>query len=298
MKKTVLILSIACFSGWSYAQTIIPNGDFEAWNDQAGYLNPDQWGNTNEVMGDMGIYTVTKGTPGNPGNSYIKVTSQTHMSTPIPGIAVCGSLNITDLTVSPGIATTDRPESLKGNWQYMAMSVNDQGFIGVLFTKWNDATQSRDTIGQAYQALDDMVMSWASFEIPITYLSSETPDSALIILAASGAGTEITPNSYLYIDDLSFSGGGSAISAVDAGLSDILVSPNPASDKLRISYTNNKPGLGISLTITDVQGRIVHREKQLEHPAINIDISRYTSGIYMLQLTDGKTTHTRKISIK
>src|SRR5437667_42356 len=74
------------------------------------------------------------------------------------------------------------------------------------FTKWNTATSKRDTIAFKNYALPGMVMSWGTFTIPLTYYSYATPDSAIIVLSASG--TTPVVNSYLYVDNLAFSGTG------------------------------------------------------------------------------------------
>ena len=44
----------------------------------------------------MAVYTCVKGTPGNPGTSYLKLVSKTVTGFGVvPGVAVCGTINET-----------------------------------------------------------------------------------------------------------------------------------------------------------------------------------------------------------
>ena len=44
----------------------------------------------------MAVYTCVKGTPGNPGTSYLKLVSKTVAGFGVvPGVAVCGTINET-----------------------------------------------------------------------------------------------------------------------------------------------------------------------------------------------------------
>jgi hypothetical protein len=164
MKKWLIIpLILVALADSIFAQ--IPNNGFENWTSMGSYYLPDGWGNLNPVTNPAGIYTCIKGTPGNPGNSYIKLVSQTVTGMGVvPGIAVSGVLNTTTLLPESGFAYADRPTSLQGNWQFMA-SGTDQGFIAVFLTKWNTLLNRRDTIAGASSPLHGMVMSWQSFEL-------------------------------------------------------------------------------------------------------------------------------------
>jgi len=150
MKTLINILKVVIIPSMLYSSTLfaqIPNSGFEDWIDQGNYNNPDLWSSLNDMTEPAGVYTCTKGSPGNPGASYLKLTSKnvTGMGL-LPGIAVSGELNTIDMQALSGFPFTGRPESISGNWKYMAYE-GDQGYISILLTLWNPSSQSRDTIG-------------------------------------------------------------------------------------------------------------------------------------------------------
>jgi hypothetical protein len=274
MKRSTALFALIATAVASFAQ--IPNAGFEAWTNMGGYNTPDGWDNLNAATSLASVYTCTKGTPGNPGASYIKVTSKTVAGVGVaPGIAVSGVLDQTTFQPVSGFAYDQRPQSLTGNWQYMAYG-NDQGHIAIYLTKWNTGTNQRETVASAVHALAGMAMSWAPFTISLTYASTEAPDSALIVLSASGA----TPvnNSYLWVDNLAFAGTVTGIHEAGQLVSNVQVFPNPATDVLAVSgarWTNAK--------VLDLQGRSM---LNVQLNAGKLDVSTLPAGLYVLRLTD------------
>jgi len=144
MKKITLLFTFSVLLLSLGAQ--IPNAGFEDWTSMGSYNNPNDWGTLNDVTMIMSTFTCAKGSPGNPGSSYIKLTSKTVTGMGIvPGIALTGNVDIATLSLTGGFPYTSRPVSLAGNWQYMAFG-SDQGFIAVYLSKWNTASHSRDSV--------------------------------------------------------------------------------------------------------------------------------------------------------
>lgn len=74
MKKSMYTFFAVCsFVATATAQ--LPNPGFETWTNMGTYENPDGWATLNDLTTMSGIYTATKGTPGSPGSSYLKLTS-------------------------------------------------------------------------------------------------------------------------------------------------------------------------------------------------------------------------------
>ena len=89
-------------------------------------------------------------------------------------------------------------------------------------------------------------------------------------------------------------GGTTGVNEVQKGTADFTLYPNPANDRLYISFSD--PSMqAYYVRITTVTGRTIY---MLPRPQLQggIDISNLTAGVYMLQLTDEKTkiTTTRK----
>jgi len=211
----------------------IPNAGFESWTSMGTYDLPDGWGNLNPATDGLGVYTCTKGTPGSIGASYIALTSKTVNGMGIiPGMAVCGTMDQGTFQPIAGFPFAERPVSMTGQWQYMA-SGNDQGYISINLTRWNAVTATREPIAYSVHHLSGMAMSWADFTINLTYTSGEIPDTAIIVLSASGNHPQNF--SYLYVDNLAFSGAVTAVAEHGAQMA-LAVFPNPAAGEFTVQF--------------------------------------------------------------
>ena len=260
----------------------IPNAGFENWTAVGSYANPTGWDNLNAMEAAMGsTFTCMRGTPGNPGSSYIKLVSKTiSMMGVMPGIATCGVLSTSSYQAISGFAYTQRPQSLTGSWQHMVYN-SDTGYVAVYLTKWNTAMMMRDTIAMVVHKLPDMVMMWTPFSIDLMYMSGATPDSAIITLAASGYNA--VANSYLYVDNLAFVGSVAGIKQ-NTWNTETNIFPNPASDKLYITM-NKEVSNNIQADVYDLLGKKV---KSANNISTNhtLDISDLAQGQYILKLTN------------
>lgn len=298
MKKLLLLLAAATIAGSTTAQ--IPNAGFENWSNTSGYNTPDNWSNLNSMSASASVYTAEKGTPGNPGSSYLKLTSKTVSGLGVvPGIAATGQINTSTMSVSGGFPWTTRSQSLTGNWQYMAYG-SDAGFIAVYLTKWNAASGMRDTVASSVSTLSGMVMSWGSFTKNLTYFKGFNPDSALIILSSSGA----TPvaNSYLYVDNLAFSGtvATTAVSTTVSGVAGLSVFPNPASSQITISLTASTPG-AYTVKLVDMVGRVVRTQSLMATKgqiSTMLNTEGISSGTYLLSVNNRSESSTVSVTIQ
>ncbi|OFX43779.1 MAG: hypothetical protein A2046_05165 [Bacteroidetes bacterium GWA2_30_7] len=265
----------------------IPNYSFETWETVYGHLNPASWGTMNNKTAYAGLYTATKGTPGNPGTAYLKLTSKKIGTPVVNGIAVCGVLDSITLLPISGFAFTDRPQSFIGKWQHMIYGTS-QGSIKVTLTRWNFDTNQRETIAIANKTLVGMAMAWEAFTINFAYQSNYDPDTCIILLKASG--TSPTANDYLWVDNLSFSGYVVGISEKNNSLNKINIFPNPCSDKLNLSIYVEKSA-DIVIQLYDIEGKIIQvYDLGVQQGTIekNISVSNLAKGKYFINIiTDG-----------
>ncbi len=289
--RTQISLALAFILVFTIAKSqTIPNSGFEDWTSMGTYNNPNSWSTLNDMTAAAGTFTCVKGTPGVAGSSYVKLVSQSVPGIGIAsGIAVCGTVDWITLQPTSGFPFSGRPQSLNGQWQYMASGA-DQGFIGVALTQWNNTTMIRDTVAFAYSPLTGMSMMWANFSIPLTYLTGGDPDSCIIALSASCAnGTAAAANSYLYVDDLSFAGVVAGINEI--GMSAITISPNPASDVLAVDLSSINEKV-TSIEIFNIEGRLMKSENPVSSKNITIVIDDLPKGNYVLKISTstGRTT--------
>lgn len=263
------------------AQTI-PNFSFEIWTNMGSYNNPESWGCLNDLTSSTSVYTCEKGTPGNPGAAYIKLTSKVVAGMGVvPGIAVSGILNQSTMLPESGFAFNLRPSVLTGSWQHMIFG-NSQGFIDVQLTRWNG---TRIPVAAAHYVLTGMAMNWANFSIPLTYVDGNYPDSCIITLSASGNNP--SDYDYLYVDNLSFSGTVVGVSNVFP-VNSIGVYPNPSTSKIMIDLSNFF-NTKIDILITDIQGKTIKSIICNEaNTSMSIDIEDFPKGNYILKVTSVK----------
>ncbi|MCX6231802.1 MAG: T9SS type A sorting domain-containing protein [Bacteroidetes bacterium] len=273
----LLILSTSLFSQ-------IPNSGFETWSGN----DPANWDNLNSLTSALGTYTCTKGTPGNPGASYINLTTKSVIIVGVvPAVALCGTIDKVNFVPKSGFPYTQRPLALTGSWQYQASGA-DQGFVGVAFTKWNTISNKRDTLSATMFQLPGSVISWTNFSIPITFNSSANPDTCLIVLSASGS----TPvaNSYLYVDNLNFifTIGVNEIKACNK----IKLYPNPTKENLHIEIPDVKENTKFQYQIINYLGEVIM--SSVTSYENEIETSVLPAGFYQLVIKTDKNQYNTK----
>ncbi len=276
----------------------IPNNSFENWTTVGSYLMPDQWDNLNPSTAGTGVFTCTKGTPGNPGNSYLKLTSKTVTGMGVvPGIATCGVLDqITHLPVS-GFAFNQRPQNFTGKWQYMIYGIKP-GYIDVALTRWDASAGTRVVVASLHKVLTGMVMSWGSFSVPLVYQDGQYPDSCTVFLSASG--TSAANNDYLYLDNLQFQGTVTAVEPGPSAAAGLKVFPNPANDSFTIRFIASETGL-VPIRLFDLNGRLVFEQKVAVisgENRIRQDVRSIPSGLYLLVVGNSSPAISSRIVIR
>ncbi|MBI1781664.1 MAG: T9SS type A sorting domain-containing protein, partial [Sphingobacteriales bacterium] len=215
----------------------------------------------------------------------------------VPGVAVSGVIDMVTYKPKSGFAYSQRPLSLTGSWQYMP-SGSDQGFVGVYLTKWNTSMNMRDTIAMATQNLTSMMMSWTSFTINLNYMSTASPDSAIIIFSASGS----TPvnNSAMYIDNLAFSGTATGIKENTVNHINFTIFPNPSNEKVVLNYTL-KSTENVVIKISDVTGKIVKELKPngvIGNNKQELNTSNLSQGIYTITIQGDNSLSSQKLIVE
>ncbi len=135
----------------------------------------------------------------------------------------------------------------------------------------------------------------------MNYLSTTPPDSAVIVLSASGANG-VTPvnGSYLYVDELTFFGT-VGIDENNVLTNDIQISPNPSSSFFRVNYRLNKES-DVSLIVTDITGKKVKELTKIQSTvgenSISVQTTGMSKGVYFMTITVGTDSKTEKLIIQ
>jgi hypothetical protein len=290
---TLLLVFVICLG--MIAQTI-PNNSFENWTSAGAYNTPDGWGNLNPSTVPGSTYTCLKQSAPNPINNYLDLSTQMSGANLMLGMAASGKIDPVTFRAYQGFPISSRPVSLTGSWEYMARST-DHGYASILLTKWNSGSGISDTVAYSKYIQSGMTMSWTTFSIPINYRTTGTPDSALIVFSASG--TSPTVNSYLYVDDIAFSGLATGITQDEESIFNLNLYPIPAKDELNISFSTSE-GENSVIQLLDILGNIV--SEQISNSVSGsfqgfLQISSYSKGIYFLRIKSNKGSAIRKILI-
>lgn len=279
------------------AQQGLPNPDFETWDSEGGffssYEDPAGWGTVNGATVSLGITTATRATAPQyvqSGESAVKLETEylPIVNRIVPGICVTGSVNIETENVEGGIPFQDRPAGINGWFQYFPAQ-NDTGQVGVVLTRWNQETNSRDTIGTGgFWALGE-TSTYTFFSGPIEYFSELSPDTLVAVLVSSSR-FEPRIGSTLYVDNLN----------LEYGVTDVLVRwpkesrvyPNPVRNELFFEVSGAK-----RVDVIDQGGKVAEKF-DLESGQQNLNVSSLLGGYYLLRFFDGRSsvlTHARII---
>lgn len=296
MKKAILsIISVVALSASALAQ--IPNAGFESFTTVGSYEVPNGWGTMNNTTATFSVYTATKGTPGSPGASYLKLTSKTVSASVVNGIAVSGVLDSITMKPKSGFPCTLQPVSFTGKWQHMIYGTS-QGSVKAVLTKWNVGLNKRDTVAIAAQTLAGMAMSWANFSINFTYLSSVVPDSCIIELRASGSAP--TVNDYLWVDNLAFSGSVTGIENHESFVTNMVVFPNPSSETINVNL-NLKSSQKVNIELTDINGKLILTKDAgtlTGESKQTLNVNNISKGTYLVRVITESGIEVRKIVIE
>ena len=293
MNRQMQIVFLLIFiSGITMAQ--IPNNSFETWSNTGSYQTPASWDNLNQITYSSGVYTCIKGTPGYSGASYLYLSSKTIAGKGVvPGIAVCGIIDTVTYKPKSGFSFSTRPQYLSCYMQYMPYDPSDSSSIKVLLTKWNQTLLKRDTIAFGESYFNAMAHSWFNNGTYLNYKSGENPDSAIIVISSSSSVPK--NGSYIYIDDLLFSGSVIGINEISLNQNSISVFPNPSNDTATIEI-NNETNTTLETTIFNFEGKIIY-EKIVLNNINTINTSNWNKGVYSVQIKSKNQLINKKLII-
>ncbi|MCB2221623.1 MAG: T9SS type A sorting domain-containing protein [Bacteroidetes bacterium] len=272
MKKLAAFL-LVIFAIHSYAQDIIPNGGFENW---AGFNVPAQWQTTNQFM-PPGIFTIQKSDSAFEGNFAMEMETIDLDGMLVPGVATLGILEIG--STHGGIPFTARPLSLSGYVKHP--SQGDEVMLYIEFLK------NGSTIGSGFWSTTDSIGSYSLFQAPITFFSSEDPDTMNITILTDPFG----PGSKLYIDGLKLNYPLTEISSKKEN-ENLRIYPNPATNHITVSLEHAAVH---SIRIIDMKEVEIKNIKVNEHEKMKINVENLPHGLYFLIIETDQTAIREKL---
>jgi hypothetical protein len=177
------------------------------------------------------------------------------------------------------INSNNNPTHFSGYYK-STLDSTDSFFIYVYLYKKNGAN-APDLVGYIFNRPPATASTYTSFSIPITYLSTETADSAVVAFSTMQSGSNTTHT--VLLDDLSFS----SPSGLSEGpfLQELSVYPNPTRGRSVVAW-KNKTAVPVSVTLLDIMGRPVkqlYAGTQTGGMRVEIDLNSYPAGMYFIE---------------
>ncbi len=307
MKKYILLI-LLFIGNRTFAQTV-QNGGFETWTNLLVFMEPAGYVTSNYasvLLGTGGLprANVSRSTTKHSGTYAAKLESYAQNvgdTSGVPGLMITGALDLTNVTIKPGIPISGgRPTELNGYYKYAEGNRPDSGIITVVLTKFNPLAAGLNVVGVGAGIFSN-VDSFAKFTVPIMYTTEDTPDSVIIIMGTttligldSTALTSAPVGSFLYVDDLTFSGNApNSVGSVDK-LIEAALYPNPSSDIINIDYTQITSS-DVTIQLLSIDGRVIYTENKFNKSGkqkISIDVSNIDAGMYQMVITtvDGRVS--------
>jgi len=291
---TTLFIGLLVFN-FAFAQSTVPNGDFEAWTDQ--YHIPN-WDGLNYDGGILNFHTFLRTDDAHTGNYAAQVeTINNSFIGDLPGMAFTGNIDFDpttfEYTFNVGVPVEGRPTSLKGFFKYNP-SGNDTMAIVIGMFHWNTAQNDLDSIGGGFFFTGNATSSYTEFEAPIQYFDPTLEADTMYIMMFSSLDTYHV-GSVLKVDDLTLNYG--PVGMID-GIDEtgISIYPNPASNYLKIELPED--ARQAELWLTDITGRNL-LQKPVDNNTTVLLHENIKDGIYFASLRcNGMSIKTVKIFVK
>lgn len=276
------IISLA-FATFSFGQTPVPNGNFENWTDS---VTAASWSSNNYSLGGILNYNFVHQSTDAHGGTYAAklVTANIPILGDMGGLVTLGSYDML-AGLSGGQGISGKPVKLKAYFKYLPVSSDTMALI-VIMTKWNGS--SRDTLFYNGVMTNTTVSAYTLVEIPISYTPSTASPDTMNIIATSSAGYTPQIGSALFLDDLSFEYGASINESADNSI--LSVFPNPTTGNITVLLN----GASNTITVSNVLGEVIYSQNTTSKN-LNIDLSSFADGIYMLGVDNGSSKHFQKL---
>jgi len=274
----VLFVTIL-ISSFSFAQEI-PNNSFENWN--AG--DPVDW-----WTNDFAFDAVTQTSDAWEGSSAAKMTILDGGG----GFGLIPLLSVGDIG-DPGTPVSQRYGSFKGYYKLNPLSDEIFEVLVLMLT-------STILVGEGTSQFP-AASNWTEFNVPIQYLSSETPDMAMLSMIVANSNGEATPGTWAIVDYVTF-GTPTDVEKINGLPEDYSIKqnyPNPFNPSTNIEYSIPSESF-VELRVYDVLGNevatLVNEQQQAGVYRTDFIANNLPSGMYFARISANDFTQVVKMTL-
>ncbi len=287
MKTGLLLLLLLLFASRGNAQ--IPNGDFETW--QGDTVLVGWYSNTNFLA-----HTIVRSTDSYNGTYALEGMVGSYLGVPFPALVQAG-------IDAQGFPFTTRPGVLSG-WYKFSTPDGSGDYLYITTALYKGGLSGAGVAAGSVQ-ITASAPTYTQFSIPLTYLSSDFPDTAVIQVGIghSGSASSFSPSTQFFLDFLSYSGTNGIAAERTSLPQTYLLSqnyPNPFNPSTTITFALPKAGY-TKLVVYDLLGRrvatLVDGFVNAGTHTIRFEDSRLPSGVYLYQLESGSYRATRRMTL-
>ncbi len=303
MKKLLILFTVLILMSLK-TNAQIPNNGFEIWEDYPDpdnpsnvYQKPDQWVGLLPNSPSTYSFSIEKNIDNYPaGTGQYSMIIKPDTANEVDGAAFSwDSLppGISWQNIPPAFPINYRPTSLFLYYKYLPENGDSMRVACNLY-------KNGVVIGGFDYNSPQIVPNWTLLEIPISFNTSDIPDSATIILTTF-YNTQHNGSS-LYVDNLSFD-----TSITSVGNTDNLLPqkfslyqnyPNPFNPSTSIEFTLPKPEY-VKLKVYNILGKevatLVAKKLNQGNHTYQFDGSNLASGVYYYQLEAGDFMEVKKM---
>jgi len=301
MKKLFTLIALAGLVQFSFGQSALPNGNFEAWTyiSKHGYWEPD--GGFFKTLNILDTIPTPPGITAYPcdtahgGTKSARLITREMLLGPvhivIPGVIGTLAINWFGEYAKLGKPFTwdTKPERFQGFYQSYPLNGDSTGAI-LLLSKWNASSGKRDTIAYNRIIFYTTVDTWTEFDAMVDYWDETTmPDSITVLLlscagynAKNMMGSVGQIGSKALFDDVTLTN----IAGMELTLMpdvEVTLSPNPASDRMMVTFGREvKKG---TFTVYNAVGQPAVT-LPVKGASLMMDVSSLPAGTWFYRLTE------------
>lgn len=272
---TVLFISVS-------VKAQIPNSGFEDWNN----TEPAGWISNNVEEFSF----VTKSSNAFSGSFSARVEAKSISNILVPCVLAAGENG-------DGFPISQRYGQLSLYYKF------NQTINTAVLTITVGVQKGEDAIGAGVVSIIAGVSDYTPVTIPITYITNDVPDFAVIIIQVGDQQMNPAANgSFAEIDNLSFE----AITDVkddNSSVHDFRLEqnyPNPFNPATVINYKLSESDF-VSLKVYDIIGNevatLINKQQPAGSYSVNFDATNLPSGIYVYRLQAGSKIQTKKMTL-
>jgi len=305
MKKLIVLLFTIFMSLSFIINAQIPNNGFEIWenypdpeNPDNVYQKPDQWVGLLPNSPSTYSFSIEKNMDSYPaGTGQYSMIIKPDIANGVDGVATSYDIMSDDICgeyLPPAFPINYRPTSLFLYYKYLPED-GDSMRVACNFYK------NRVIIGGFDYNSPQMVSDWTLLEVPITFNTSDIPDSATIILTTFYNAQH--NGSRLYVDNLNFD---TQITSVKESIGSdqpnsfalLQNYPNPFNSTTTIKYSVYNTSI-VTLKLYNVSGKevatLLNDKRMPGNYTIELNTTNLPSGVYYYQIFSGSFKDTKKL---